>query len=517
MMRVVITKSVRDIVASGLDQAHGNQRVLDDLRTWTLTPIRSGRRTESAVWMFGGRYRYTARLAGFHLPDEWCVCQVSRRSDCCCADSSDRPESLAIVLMGASPINTRDVQYISAGDSYGTAFTVTACSGDDWWYDAADRWRRTQVRVAHRPVQDAEDPLPRWNRIVKLRRAVVEELAQPLPYDEVDLEEETGLLLFTLAAPVQGRAARHHVPPDVIYEPAGHRRFRAKLRTIEIDEDGRLRCEVEAPGDPVEIAAFAARQRGPRRRLVRDQEATSTVLDREEHVMRDVLSGAAVNPRLLGLLRQPGEAAFDSWLSVPEVLLQPELDRSQREALDRALRARHMLVVQGPPGTGKTTFIAELVLQHLSEHPGDTVLVAAQTNQATDNLLRRVHLLDRDLPLVRIGRDERKIADDILPFWVHSTQPWQAGVRVRAERYRRFALAQSDLAGGDDELLDELLAIQDEYLGDEGVQRSEEQRIANARVVAGTCYGVSKSREVREARTRWRCWRKPARRCRPRR
>lgn len=84
------------------------------------------------------------------------------------------------------------------------------------------------------------------------------------------------------------------IPPDVIYEPAGHWSAPGRLRTIEVD-DGRLLCEVEQ-GDPVEIVDYADRQKGRRRRLVRDQEATSAVLRREELVMKDVLNGRAANP-----------------------------------------------------------------------------------------------------------------------------------------------------------------------------------------------------------------------------
>lgn len=495
MMHVVITTSVRNIVAPESVRSRADARVLSDLATWTLAPSDDRHRTASFVWMYGHRYRYTARLTHFHLPEGWCVCSARKRPACQCRDPTESDAEVAIVLTGAKQITLRDQGRISTGDSYDTTLTQAPVRDTGWWDEAATRWSRVQERVAHHPADDAEDPLPRWSRVLLLRRAVVEALAQPLPYEEVELEDETGLLVFQLARSAGGAAS---VPLDVIYEPAGHRNVPARLRTVDVDEDGRLRCEVEPPGDPVEIAEYAARQRKQRRRLVRDQEATSNVLDREEHVMRDVLSGAALNPQLLGFLRRPAGAALDSWLAVPERLFQRELDPSQRQALDRALRARQLLVVQGPPGTGKTTFIAELVLQHLHEHPADTVLMAAQTNQAIDNLLRRVHRLDRDIPLVRIGRDQRKIAEDILPFWLHATEPWRAGVRVRAERFRRYGVAQAGLGAWDEGFAEGILAIQDDYLGSEGVQRSDEQRLMDARVVAGTCYGVNKSREVRE-------------------
>lgn len=494
MMPIVITTAVRTSVAPDAARPAADELVLADLTTWTLVPTSGKRRSASFVWMFGRRFRYTARLQGFELPDGWCVCPGSVRGDCVCRDAPDASAQAAIVLTGAKPISARDRELVSTGDSYDTPLAQRpSVTRSSWWPEAAARWQRTQARV-RRTADDAEDPMRRWAQVVKVRRMVVEELAQPLPYDAVDLEDETGLLVFSLAGDVD-RAA---VPPDVIYEPAGHRKVAARLRTLDVDEDGRFRCEVEPPGDPVEIADFADGLYGARRRLVRDQEATSTVLEREEHVMRDVLGAKAVNPQLLALLRCPEEARLDEWLPAPEHLFQPELDDAQRRALEHALRARSLLVVQGPPGTGKTTFIAELVLQHLHRHPADTVLMAAQTNQAIDNVLLRVHRVDPEIPLVRIGADERKIDPRILPFRLNATEPWRAGVRLRAERFRRYALACAELGEWDARTVAEMLAVQDEYLGGEGAKQSVQERLLDARVVAGTCYGVSKSREVRD-------------------
>ena len=46
------------------------------------------------------------------------------------------------------------------------------------------------------------------------------------------------------------------------------------------------------------------------------------------------------------------------------------------------------LLIQGPPGTGKTSVIAEIV-KRLSQQ-GQRILLAAYTNQAVDNMLKRL-------------------------------------------------------------------------------------------------------------------------------
>lgn len=494
-MRVIVTTTAGSVVRSGPRQER-EAAVLEDLRSSvTLAPARDNRRRANRVSIFGTAYRYKAILEGFELPEGWCVCRPGS-GECRCHESEDSARDVAIYLIAADPISSADYRDIAGGDSYKVDFSTDPLPLEEWWSQAKSMWLQVQMRIAQRPGSQVDDPLGRWHRVVALRRGVVEALAQPIPYEVVELDD-AGLVAFELPDPGgQGREQIPAViPPDVIYEPAGHRGAPARLRTLEVD-DGRLLCEVEQ-GDPVEIVEFADRQRGTRRRLVRNQEATSAMLRREEFVMRDVLAGRAVNPRLLEILRDPTEAVLDDWLDLTG---EPEqsLDEAQERAVLRAMQARHLLLVQGPPGTGKTTFIAELVVRHLRTVPGDTVLVASQTHQATDNLLRRLHQLDPDLALVRVGRDERKIAEDVRHLWIEADEPWIAGTRLRAERYRRFARAQAAAGDWNADSVEELLAVQDRYFDTQGLQRSRGERVTAARVVAGTCYAVSSDPDVRD-------------------
>ncbi len=79
-----------------------------------------------------------------------------------------------------------------------------------------------------------------------------------------------------------------------------------------------------------------------------------------------------------------------------------KLNERQYEAVERAMQMRDYLLIQGPPGTGKTSVIAEIVKNFVTN--GQRVLLAAFTNQAVDNMLKR---LDKEgfHQYIRIGHE----------------------------------------------------------------------------------------------------------------
>jgi len=83
-------------------------------------------------------------------------------------------------------------------------------------------------------------------------------------------------------------------------------------------------------------------------------------------------------------------------------LADAKLNSSQQLAVEKALHMQDYLLIQGPPGTGKTSVIAEIVKQLCGQ--GQRVMLAAFTNQAVDNMLRR---LDSEgfSDYVRLGHD----------------------------------------------------------------------------------------------------------------
>jgi DNA replication ATP-dependent helicase Dna2 len=107
-----------------------------------------------------------------------------------------------------------------------------------------------------------------------------------------------------------------------------------------------------------------------------------------------------VEPRLRALVS--GEQA-PGFADRPNDELQiPHLNAEQQEAVRRAARMQDYLLIQGPPGTGKTRVISEIV--RLLVARGERVLLAAFTNQAVDNLLKRL-LEDGFDQFIRLGHD----------------------------------------------------------------------------------------------------------------
>jgi DNA replication ATP-dependent helicase Dna2 len=88
-----------------------------------------------------------------------------------------------------------------------------------------------------------------------------------------------------------------------------------------------------------------------------------------------------------------------------------DFNREQNLAVERAIQMQDYLLIHGPPGTGKTSVIAEIVKQLTAR--GQRVLLAAFTNQAVDNMLKR---LNREgfHHYIRLGH-ERSVEESIQP------------------------------------------------------------------------------------------------------
>jgi ATP-dependent RNA/DNA helicase IGHMBP2 len=100
-----------------------------------------------------------------------------------------------------------------------------------------------------------------------------------------------------------------------------------------------------------------------------------------------LLGGAA--PRFEARARGPALAAA--------------LNAEQERALDLADRALDVALVHGPPGTGKTTVLVEVMRRAVAR--GESVLAAAPSNLAVDNLVERLAAAGVDG--VRIGHPAR--------------------------------------------------------------------------------------------------------------
>lgn len=81
----------------------------------------------------------------------------------------------------------------------------------------------------------------------------------------------------------------------------------------------------------------------------------------------------------------------------------PDLNDSQRNAVEFAMSANDIAIIHGPPGTGKTTTVVDLICQAVAN--GERVLACAPSNTAVDNLLER--LIRQSINVVRLGHPAR--------------------------------------------------------------------------------------------------------------
>ena len=463
--------------------------VYDDLREgWTLCGRDNLAARPARLRLIGRRYTYTALLSGYCLPPGVCSCQ---RTPCVCQgpqrEAGEKPGVLK--LLGARPREAWDEsrEEVVRNPRYDEPFEY---SPEPLNREAlallTKRWDLAHLRRA--PATNG--PLARWQQLNRIRSFVAREhgalvrLAEP-PWDPRRLAEGQ-LVLLTESPDAAAWAAR-----DFVYHLPN---LDVPLRVEDLD--GRELIVDCGEHDLVRVEQYLQAQGGRPLRLTLDREESDRKIDRE----RRILTEANSDERLRELIARPSLARSTRGRA-PDVFFNPQLDPGQRRFVRAALAANDLLVVQGPPGTGKTTGIAELVRQFLARDPDAQILVAAQTHQAVDNVLLRLAAVDPDLPIARIA--SRYTVDRVNEtirqrYWTESPEPWQGPIVRRAIAYRQ--LLESQIRAGDraeDQTMREVLTIQDDYLASIGPQRTPSERLAQARVIAGTCAAVQGSPEVR--------------------
>lgn len=81
------------------------------------------------------------------------------------------------------------------------------------------------------------------------------------------------------------------------------------------------------------------------------------------------------------------------------------LDKYQKQAVERAITSNDFFLIHGPFGTGKTTTIIEIILQEVKLN--HTVLVSGESNTAIDNILKKLKKKHNKLNFTRVGTSDK--------------------------------------------------------------------------------------------------------------
>ena len=116
-----------------------------------------------------------------------------------------------------------------------------------------------------------------------------------------------------------------------------------------------------------------------------------TLVDRYDinsvHVrtLQNLLRWLQADSHLRSLVSGAKRPQFDTTkIAIPR----PDFNEEQNLTVERAMQMQDYLLIHGPPGTGKTSVIAEIVKRLCLQ--GQRVMLAAFTNQAVDNMLKRL-------------------------------------------------------------------------------------------------------------------------------
>ncbi len=186
-------------------------------------------------------------------------------------------------------------------------------------------------------------------------------------------------------------------------------------------------------GDPVmgEVVTGIIKSIGAERVRVWCPEliARPALIDRYEtnvvhaRTLQNLLRWLQADVHLRQLVAGKERPRFTQQDSVPR----PDFNDQQNLALARARQMQDYLLVQGPPGTGKTSVIAEIVQRLVQQ--GQRIMLAAFTNQAVDNMLKRL-ATEGFHDYVRLGQErgvQRDISARLLQRLVEIQEP---GVRA---------------------------------------------------------------------------------------
>lgn len=484
-LRLFVTPSA----AEKLGDRDDREAVCADLGDgWTLATDDGFAREPAMLRLIGRQFDYIVKLCRYQLPLDICSCREER---CVCHDLRMHPQDKRGTLKVIS------AKRRTAWDGTDELVATLPRYYETFHHDTeplplADlnamtgRWDRT-----HRIQAAAQNQvIELWKELNEIRGWVAREhgaivpLAEP-PWDPVRFAE--GQLVLLAESP----AAAASASTGLVYRLPN---LDVALRVEDVGQTALvIDCGEE---DLVRVERYFLHHAGKPLRLTLDREEADKQIGWE----RWTLEQAEQEERLCSLIAQPTLALCSVERTVEE-FFSPNLDPGQQQVVRAAVAAKDVLVVQGPPGTGKTTAICEIVRQYLARDPTLKILLASQTHQAVDNVLLRLTEVDPDLPIARVASQSTvgKVDETIRErYWVGNTEPWEPPVVHRALAYRNLIRAQTRAGDRDsDPVTEEVLRVQEDYLASVGPQQTIAERLAQARVIAGTCSAVS-SKELRD-------------------
>ena len=229
--------------------------------------------------------------------------------------------------------------------------------------------------------------------------------------------EQQQALLWKTSLPerVERGTAISSLQPLGKAEPAGQGEW---LQAFRCDNNSELREGDEillSEGDPVTGEVVTGTIVGISAEQVKvwtpELIAHPTLIDRygtdivHVRTVQNLLRWLQAAPQVRELVASKQHPRFGRLTVAPRV----DFNAEQNRAVERAMQMQDYLLIHGPPGTGKTSVIAEIVKRLCQQ--GQRVLLAAFTNQAVDNMLKR---LDKEgfHDYVRLGHD-RSVDNDV--------------------------------------------------------------------------------------------------------
>ncbi|CAH0049424.1 unnamed protein product [Clonostachys solani] len=171
--------------------------------------------------------------------------------------------------------------------------------------------------------------------------------------------------------------------------------------------------------------------------------------------------------------------------------INPQLNDSQKEAIQFALASREVALIHGPPGTGKTHTLIELILQMVKR--GQRILVCGPSNISVDNIVER--LSPHKVPILRLGHPARLLPSVLNHSMDVLTQTSEAGAivkDVRAEMDAKQASIKKTKSGRERRAIyGELKELRREFR--ERERKCATTLVGGSKVVLATLHGAGGS------------------------